>query len=55
MRVESDPKIVFGGDANALGKIDGGYGSLGGLILSDLQKGGSRPSFVSEINHKFTI
>lgn len=47
MSLEKEQNIVYGGDTGDLGPIDGGCGSLGGLILSDLKKGLNRPSFVS--------
>jgi hypothetical protein len=47
MNSESDPNIIYGGDPSEFGPIDGGCGSLGGLIWSDLTKGENRTSFVS--------
>lgn len=48
MSIESvDPNVIYGGDPSEYGPIDGGFGSLGGLILSDLKKGENRTSFVS--------
>ena len=47
MEIENDPNIVYGGDTSELGLIDGGFGSLGALLINDLKKGGNRNSFVS--------
>jgi hypothetical protein len=47
MEAENDPNIIDGGNADEFGPLDGGCGSLGELILSDLRKGETRTSFVS--------
>ena len=46
MEIENDPNIIYGGDTSDLGPIDGGYGSLGGLLFADLKLGENRTASV---------
>lgn len=44
MQVESDPNVIYGGDADETSEI---YASLGDLIIKDLRLGENKTSLVS--------
>lgn len=46
MQTEDDPNVVYGGDPNEYGPLDGGCGSVGELIMKNLKEGGNRTAFV---------
>lgn len=47
--MESDPNVIYGGDAINLNENSPipSYASIGELIVTDLRKGGEKPSLVS--------
>lgn len=48
LEIQNDPNILYGGDVDDIGPIDGGFGSLGAMLIADLKTGGERTAFVSE-------
>ena len=47
MDVEIKDNILYGGDPNEYGALDGNCASLGEFIIKELKKGGNRTTFVS--------
>lgn len=55
MQVQNDPNVIYGGDADEFGPLNGGCASIGELIWSNLKKGGNKTAFVSKLNQSGTI
>lgn len=50
MQVQNDPNLIYGGDPNEFGPLNGGCASIGELIWSNLKKGGNKTAFVSKLS-----
>lgn len=53
MNIENDPNVIYGGDAEDFGPLNGNCISLGQLILKNLKEGGSKTSLVSSTEENF--
>lgn len=52
MQVEVKDNILYGGDPEVYGPLNGNCASLGEFIIKELRKGGKRTTFVNSFDLK---